>query len=52
MYPRLEEWRRLQRALDPDGVMRSDLARRTGLLAAAAPLQQPASDRPRALASR
>ena len=32
MYPGLEEWRSLQRRLDPDGVMRSDLARRLGLL--------------------
>ena len=54
MYPRLEQWRALQRALDPDGVMRSDLARRTGLLALApaAPPQRPASDRARALTSR
>ena len=33
MYPRLEEWRQAQRRLDPGGVMRSDLARRVGLLA-------------------
>ena len=31
MYPRLEEWRRLQREADPEGVMRSDLDRRLGL---------------------
>jgi decaprenylphospho-beta-D-ribofuranose 2-oxidase len=28
MYPRLPSWRRTRDALDPDGVMRSDLARR------------------------
>jgi decaprenylphospho-beta-D-ribofuranose 2-oxidase len=28
MYPRLATWRRTRAALDPDGVMRSDLARR------------------------
>jgi decaprenylphospho-beta-D-ribofuranose 2-oxidase len=28
MYPRLATWRRIRAALDPDGVMRSDLARR------------------------
>ena len=32
MYPRLGEWRAIQRRLDPDGVMRSDLSRRLGLL--------------------
>jgi decaprenylphospho-beta-D-ribofuranose 2-oxidase len=31
MYPRLEEWRAVRRRLDPDGVIRSDLARRLGL---------------------
>jgi decaprenylphospho-beta-D-ribofuranose 2-oxidase len=31
MYPRLGEWRELQRRLDPGGVMRSDLSRRLGL---------------------
>ena len=35
MYPRLEQWRLAQRRLDPEGVMRSDLARRVGLLAPA-----------------
>lgn len=31
-YPRLEEWRAVQRRLDPAGVVRSDLARRLDLL--------------------
>ncbi|MFM7270889.1 MAG: FAD-binding protein [Actinomycetes bacterium] len=31
MYPRLDEWRAVRRRLDPDGVIRSDLARRLGL---------------------
>jgi decaprenylphospho-beta-D-ribofuranose 2-oxidase len=35
MYPRLAEWRATQARLDPDGVMRSDLARRLGLAGAA-----------------
>jgi decaprenylphospho-beta-D-ribofuranose 2-oxidase len=30
-YPRLEEWQRVRRLLDPRGVLDSDLARRTGL---------------------
>jgi decaprenylphospho-beta-D-ribofuranose 2-oxidase len=34
MYPRLDEWRQVQVEVDPDGVMASDLARRTGLLRA------------------
>jgi decaprenylphospho-beta-D-ribofuranose 2-oxidase len=34
MYPRLAEWRRHRAELDPDGVLVSDLARRTGLIAA------------------
>jgi decaprenylphospho-beta-D-ribofuranose 2-oxidase len=31
MYPRLEEWRRAREELDPNGRMRSDLARRLSL---------------------
>jgi decaprenylphospho-beta-D-ribofuranose 2-oxidase len=31
-YPRLEEWRAVQRRLDPAGILRSDLARRLDLL--------------------
>ncbi|MHB8185799.1 MAG: FAD-binding protein [Dermatophilaceae bacterium] len=31
MYPRLDEWRAVRRAADPDGVFISDLARRLGL---------------------
>jgi decaprenylphospho-beta-D-ribofuranose 2-oxidase len=31
MYPRLDEWRAVRERVDPDGVMRSDLARRLGL---------------------
>jgi decaprenylphospho-beta-D-ribofuranose 2-oxidase len=31
MYPRLDEWRRVRAQLDPDGRLRSDLARRLGL---------------------
>jgi decaprenylphospho-beta-D-ribofuranose 2-oxidase len=33
MYPELPRWRELQAAADPEGVMRSDLARRLGLVA-------------------
>ena len=32
MYPRLEEWRAIRDRADPDGVWRSDLALRTGLV--------------------
>jgi decaprenylphospho-beta-D-ribofuranose 2-oxidase len=32
MYPRLDEWRAVQRRVDPDGVLRSDLARRLHLI--------------------
>jgi decaprenylphospho-beta-D-ribofuranose 2-oxidase len=32
MYPRLEEWRAVQRSLDPDGQLRSDQSRRLRLL--------------------
>jgi decaprenylphospho-beta-D-ribofuranose 2-oxidase len=32
MYPRLDEWRRVRDELDPDGVWRSDLGVRTGLI--------------------
>jgi decaprenylphospho-beta-D-ribofuranose 2-oxidase len=35
MYPELPRWRELQARLDPRGVLRSDLARRVGLLDAA-----------------
>ena len=31
-YPRLEEWRKVQKGLDPDGIFNSDLATRIGLL--------------------
>jgi decaprenylphospho-beta-D-ribofuranose 2-oxidase len=31
MYPRLDEWRAVRERVDPDGVMRSDLARRLEL---------------------
>jgi len=31
MEPRLEDWRALRAELDPEGAMRSDLARRLGL---------------------
>ena len=31
MYPRLAEWQAVRTALDPDGVMQSDLGRRLGL---------------------
>jgi decaprenylphospho-beta-D-ribofuranose 2-oxidase len=33
MYPQLGRWRELQRQADPNGAMRSDLARRLGLVA-------------------
>ena len=33
MYPRLDEWRAAQKALDPRGAMRCDLARRVHLVA-------------------
>lgn len=32
MYPRLDEWREIQRAVDPQGVIRSDLASRLNLI--------------------
>jgi decaprenylphospho-beta-D-ribofuranose 2-oxidase len=32
MYPRLDEWRAVQRRGDPAGVLESDLARRLDLL--------------------
>jgi decaprenylphospho-beta-D-ribofuranose 2-oxidase len=32
MYPRLAQWNAERRALDPDGVLQSDLSRRVGLL--------------------
>jgi decaprenylphospho-beta-D-ribofuranose 2-oxidase len=32
MYPELDRWRSVVRELDPDGVMRSDLSRRLGLV--------------------
>ncbi|MGO9792459.1 MAG: FAD-binding protein [Solirubrobacteraceae bacterium] len=33
MYPRLAEWRAVRDSVDPDGIWRSDLALRTGLVA-------------------
>jgi decaprenylphospho-beta-D-ribofuranose 2-oxidase len=41
MYPRLAEWRKIRERLDPEGRMRSDLARRLGLVAA-----RPTADAP------
>jgi decaprenylphospho-beta-D-ribofuranose 2-oxidase len=37
MYPRLEEWRAARDRADPDGIWRSDLAVRTGLVPAERP---------------
>ena len=37
MYPRLPEWRAVQRRVDPNGVLRSDLARRLHLIEEGAP---------------
>jgi decaprenylphospho-beta-D-ribofuranose 2-oxidase len=34
MYPRLPEWQAIRDELDPDGLWRSDLALRTGLVGA------------------
>ena len=34
MYPRLEEWREVRERVDPEGLWRSDLAARTGLVGA------------------
>lgn len=31
MYPRLDEWRKVRAAVDPDGIFRSDLSRRLAL---------------------
>ena len=31
MYPDLDRWREIQRSIDPEGMMRSDLSRRLGL---------------------
>ncbi|MFZ9629764.1 MAG: FAD-binding protein [Ilumatobacteraceae bacterium] len=36
-YPRLDEWRAVQRAVDPHGRWQSDLGRRLGLIEAAGP---------------
>ena len=33
MYPRLDEWREVRDGIDPDGIWRSDLGLRTGLVA-------------------
>jgi decaprenylphospho-beta-D-ribofuranose 2-oxidase len=41
MYPQLEEWRQTRDSVDPDGLWRSDLAERTGLVAARPPAAQP-----------
>ena len=36
MYPRLAEWRAVRDAADPEGLWRSDMALRTGLVGAGA----------------
>jgi decaprenylphospho-beta-D-ribofuranose 2-oxidase len=62
MYPRLEEWRDIRDGMDPEGMWRSDLALRTGLLrsdargvclasAAATPSPRAATARPASLAA-
>jgi decaprenylphospho-beta-D-ribofuranose 2-oxidase len=45
MYPRLEEWRDVQRGVDPHGTLTSDLARRVGLLAPTHDLALPGAAR-------
>lgn len=45
MYPRLEEWRGVRGEADPDGVWRSDMAERTGLVAPP-PARAPVSGTP------
>jgi decaprenylphospho-beta-D-erythro-pentofuranosid-2-ulose 2-reductase len=37
MYPRLEEWRETRERADPEGLWRSDLAQRTGLVSGSLP---------------
>jgi decaprenylphospho-beta-D-ribofuranose 2-oxidase len=39
MYPRLEEWQETRAAADPEGLWRSDLALRTGLVEGAGPVR-------------